>query len=209
MSFILFFILIVSTFYIHYYLTKENEKDQQRYNNRIKIPSYRNYNEILIDTPLASPEAELGSGSISFKSMTKSVEDDDDILSISSDTMSMLSLEENETLSCNKGKPVEMPGGYDNYQRSNDTAKHSFSSQEQMRVFDKHSFVKDIGNNRVNVDTNGSTSLPTIRNPENEAPCEQIPVGFGSLAGYGTMMAGYGNDIQDGGYMSGVVPYQG
>lgn len=200
--------MIIGTFYIHQQLTESHTPQKQN----IRVPSYKNYNEILIDTPLASPEAEEDSGSISIRraiDTMRNKKNDDDAISMISDNMSMVSLEEDETLSCNKGSPIEMPRGVDTYQTNNDNAKHIFSSQDQMRVFDRHTFVKDIGNGRVNVDTTGKTARP-LPNPYTAEP-QPCPIGMSSLASYGTtLMASYGdNDNTGSGYMSGVVPYQG
>jgi hypothetical protein len=212
-SILLVIFLIAITFYVHQHLIEK----QQQHNLKlapIRIPpSYNNYNEILIDTPIESPITETNNGSIRRVRGSVSAEEDDDVISMGTqeDAMSMVSLEEDETLVCNKGRPVEMPRGLDQYQTTNDNARHVFSAQEQMRVFDRHDFVKDIGNNRVNVDPGNSFKLPSIRNPNEPTECiGPVPIGVSSLAGYGTLMAGYGNNAPiDGGYMSGVVPYQG
>jgi hypothetical protein len=199
-SILLVLFLVAITFYVHKHLTEKQRKHNMSL-APIRIPKY-DYNEILIDTPIESPNSQ-------------SSDENDDIISMGSeDAMSMVSLEDYENIGCNKGSPVEMPRGIDKYQTLNDNAKHHFSSQEQMRVFDKHDFVKDIGNNRVNVDTTNSVHQPSIRNPQNTEPClAPGPIGVSSLAGYGTLMASYENNTSMasgiGGYMSGVVPYQG
>ena len=183
LSLLLVLFLIIGTFYIHQLLTETHTQQKQN----IRVPSYKNYNEILIDTPLASPEAEEDSGSISIHRALDAMQNkkgantrEDDAISMISDNMSMVSLEEDETLACNNGSPIEMPRGVDKYQTINDNAKHIFSSQDQMRVFDRHNFVKDIGNGRVNVDTTGKARQP-LRNPHGVMP-QACPVGMSSLA---------------------------
>jgi hypothetical protein len=208
-SILLVLFLIAVTFYIHQQLTDKQKKHQLP---AIRIPAFNNYNEILIDTPIMSPEPENEDGSIRRVSARDEM-NDEDVISMGSDNMSMVSLEDDETTACNEGEPVELPRGFDQYQPTNDNARHIFSAQDQMRVFDRHDFVKEIGNGRVNVDTNGGVSLPTIRQPQasqQQTQPEPFPMGMSSLAGYGTLMARYGdnNNGMDS-YMSGVVPYQG
>ena len=190
LSILLFLILISITIYVHNYITENPNKPILT----IRIPTFSNNKEIIIDTPIQTPDG--------FSTPSSN---NDDLISMTSDNMSVISMDEQQELNCTNINPVEMPRGVDKYDLNNDNANHDFSNNKQMKVFDKHDFVKDIGNGRVNVNTTNNISLPSINEPSN------VPEAFGLSYGYGQTMASYTNTsvnrTQENRCMSGVVPY--
>ena len=190
LSILLFLILISITIYIHNYITENPNKPLLT----IKIPAFSNNDEIIIDTPIQTPDG--------FSTPSSN---NDDLISMTSDNMSVISMEEQQELNCTNINPVELPNGMDKYDLNNDNANHDFSNHKQMKVFDRHDFVKDIGNGRVNINTTNNISLPSVNEPTN------MPEGYGLSYGFGNTIASYSNTssngTQDNGYMSGVIPY--
>jgi hypothetical protein len=177
LSFLLFFIFILGCLYIHNYLM--DNKTENMSLNRSRNKRFGNYHDILTATPAHSVIYDEHS-IISFDDDEE--EDDDDNSIISFDT-----IEAND--SCIDPEQVmNMPSGYDPLSKMIDSATYDFSSNKQMRVFQKPDFVKQRRNNRVVVDTNNNREL------ENQFSQES----------YSSLHSQFQQS-----YMDGVVPYDG